>query len=64
MWQTIETAPKDGTRVLAWYPNGGYQIVLEWNERCARWDDGFDGPRWRDHELSHWMPLPEPPEAP
>lgn len=62
-WMPIESAPRDGSRVLMWYPNGGYYIGLEWNERRARWEDGFDnGNSFKDAELSHWQPV-EPPAA-
>lgn len=60
-WRPIETAPKDGTYVLLWYPY--------WSSRpmVANWER--DGSHWRsEHILSwyqdddpgptHWMPLP------
>lgn len=61
-WQPIETAPRDGTRILGW--SADYQLVAAiaydadfqcWvadNEEC--WFEG-------NGETSHWMPLPPPP---
>jgi hypothetical protein len=63
-WQPIESAPKDGTSILAiWQwneddPNCGSVTheVVRW---CGWWDTmGFTQP-----EPTHWMPLPEPPRA-
>ena len=63
-WQSIETAPKDGEEIMicTLYDDGTcshFEIV--------RWPDFTD--HWiglQDICLSdptHWMPLPEPPEA-
>ena len=57
-WQPIETAPRDGTLVLAWHPWWmGPDAV-----RCGRsgvWTaDGHPV-----CEPTHWMPLPAAPEA-
>lgn len=54
MWQPIKTAPKDGTEVLVYA--GGF-FVAYWNGRS--WDDGD----FYDHidDVTHWMPLPDPP---
>ena len=54
-WQPIETAPKDGTEMLAF-----------WNRSNVYGIASFDDGRWADEtgEVSaptHWMPLPEPP---
>ena len=63
-WQTIETAPKDGTFVLIYWPTMSiYQYPL-----CAfnHGDEyGWELVSNRDYgEVypTHWMPLPEPPK--
>lgn len=75
-WQPIETAPKDGTRFLvyariepadrrflpnhfyavAWFESGGqrHKPFLK-----ADFGAGHYGPKL--DEITHWMPLPEPP---
>ena len=63
-WLPIETAPKDGTSILA-YTGDGYTYPLV----CAcAFDDGLWWPdTWEspDDPLhpTHWMPLPPPPKA-
>ena len=70
-WQPIETAPKDGTHILACGVSTQEEIgVIAWNEGCGEWRyqaDGFDaiesqGDRWCDMCVmsipSHWQPLP------
>lgn len=68
MWQTIDTAPKDGSSFLSVDESGFISV--------AWWDNAtFDGEgQWMSErensavprgtaELTHWMPLPElPPE--
>lgn len=68
-WQPIETAPRDGTEVLANDTSGiGSRVVVakylagdEWSGWIYDDDMLTDcnplGPR-----PSHWMPLPPPPE--
>lgn len=66
-WQPIETAPKDGTQVLLWRDE---TIVGRWqiDDRRPYWTGGdiyWRGVRWcRDHNPTHWQPLPEPPVTP
>lgn len=57
-WQPIDTAPKDGTRIVALCSNGA-AYVARWNTNYEEWSipgSGISG-------VTHWMPLPEPPVA-
>ena len=60
-WQPIETAPRDGTKILCLERCGDMQVDW-WNlNGCT---DRF----WKEHgdqrfRYTHWMPLPEPPAA-
>lgn len=60
-WQPIETAPKDGTKVLGW--DGGTMTTVEWYELGGYWSLLAVGAWAEDSEWvpTHWMPLPEPP---
>ena len=55
-WKKIETAPRDGTPILA-ADKGRFAYVAEWIPATG-WI-GADGMYW---EPTHWMPLPEPPK--
>lgn len=62
-WQPIETAPKDGNSILAWCPRIMRCVEVWWEQ-----DDYEGGGYWQDDGdtepfLSHWMPLPEPPNG-
>jgi hypothetical protein len=77
VWQAIETAPRDGTRIILSKPGmvsvgewlheeGGTREYRDADGRYIGQDDsdGFDG--WMDWEggyqdWTHWMPLPTPP---
>ena len=58
-WQPIETAPKDGTPVLAPCGHGFLDVMV------------FDDGKWREtgnwmaskQQPSHWMRLPELPQS-
>lgn len=63
-WQDIETAPRDGTWILAntagTHPHTHAPFVpdvIQW--LGGRWDNGFDRSVYRP---THWMPLPAPPK--
>lgn len=60
-WRPIETAPKDGTHVLAWFPEPEeYEVMI-----VRYWADGelwmTVGPVEDDVYPTHWMPLPAAP---
>jgi hypothetical protein len=68
-WQPIETAPKDGTRVILWAPDYcDYAVGGEWCDRVGAWDAECgmmdDGPAMFEDECdgpTHWRPFPAPP---
>lgn len=66
-WKPIETAPKDGTEILAW--NGESVQQSWWDDTVYRqgkwciWRDAKLGHiYWLDPVPTHWMPLPLPPQ--
>jgi len=71
-WQPIETAPKDGTQILAWcvHINAKYsKDPIEERWECpviASWID-FNKGGWTWHGMAgtftKWRPLPKPPES-
>lgn len=75
-WQPIETAPKDGTAILIacdyHRPNRSQVTLAWWEPRVRKW---VESQHWDDCEddwnfntcafrVTHWMPLPDHPEAP
>ena len=66
-WQSIETAPKDGTLILLAARAGvTVQAAWEWDRADPTdggyWDYWENVPEYGIHQFTHWMPLPEPPE--
>lgn len=61
-WQPIETAPKDGAEILAWYTKRPF-----WSVRVVRYD--YEDASWSTcgplplRQPTHWQPLPTPPGA-
>ena len=58
-WQPIETAPKDGTRVLVYDKADDEILVCYWYDK---WELVYGG-YVPDESVTHWMPLPEAPNA-
>ena len=74
-WQPIETAPKDGTRIILYRPGTHFEWVRVVIGRY--YTDSYASkpkPFWghdrtnltgvreaRANQPTHWMPLPEPP---
>ena len=61
-WQPIETAPKDETHFLAYWPPSEVEPYLKQYHVC-HYAHGVLWPSWiRDDDMpTHWMPLPPPP---
>lgn len=64
-WKPIETAPEDGTRVLAtwsstWAQGSPHVEVCECGE-AGEWFYSYDGDA-PGLPPTHWMPLPKPPQ--
>lgn len=66
-WQDIETAPKDGTRILI-VVSGSYVMEASWHSDWYGDDtiSGFMGANLDEEygsfvQASHWQPLPPPP---
>ena len=69
-WQPIETAPKDGTQILAYiHIDDGDIGVMKWMDfgqglALWVWSDELMGEVDPDpYQPTHWMPLPPPPSA-
>lgn len=62
-WHPIETAPKDGTDILACDARViGWTLVVAYDEddETNCWMTA-DGPSYHRDMFTHWMPLPAPP---
>ena len=65
-WQPIETAPKDGTKFLAFEDGDYYGCSFNWEddeEGTIYWNTYCGQPACYTPEPTHWMPLPEGPEG-
>ena len=61
-WQSIDTAPRDGTEIDIFTVHGD-RITNAWfdpDEEYYPWKSGYYMPR-AEEEVTHWMPLPPPP---
>jgi hypothetical protein len=71
-WQPIETAPKDGRRIVAWRQGYGWNgwEVLRWKVNTRTGREYFGDPLENDdydladEQPTHWLPIPEPPRLP
>lgn len=67
MWKPIDSAPKDGTRILALWPYSKTQCWFEtfWDDDESQGDKpGWYAPEWGclldGYNPTHWQPLPPP----
>ena len=58
-WQPIETAPKDGTEVLACRAGQKWVQILNWQVDFGG-HDGWFSSNGRPYYPTHWMLRPEP----
>lgn len=70
-WETIETAPKDGTAFIGW--DGKRPFLCRAGKHYVKYPHEVGGPTFRDVwngdyydsimtvNPTHWMPLPTPP---
>jgi len=59
-WKSIDTAPKDGTRILLWLEPHKMAEILRWNALGQFWVTDADRPV-NVATPTHWMALPQPP---
>lgn len=58
-WQTIESAPKDGTHILVYIPDAKREVTeVKW--MGSYWRNSFS---IRSLSPIAWMPLPPPPTS-
>ena len=72
-WLPIESAPRDGTRVVLWSAKYGTEVgwFAEWDDFtigkqetsgwAMNWNSEFGHPDEEVISPTHWQPLPEPP---
>ena len=58
-WHDIDTAPRDGTDILAWCSDHQEQVVLFFSQHGSGWTAGNPNVKYNP---THWMDLPDPPE--
>jgi hypothetical protein len=68
-WQPIDTAPKDGRVIVVRHNRGTWNYPKDQKNICCvcvfwnghTWHQ-FGPDSFPDSQLTHWMPLPEPPK--
>jgi len=64
-WQTMDTAPRNGTAIQAWHAVHKCPLSVLWNEdghqfngETLHWFERSYTTAWPESAFSHWMPLP------
>lgn len=62
-WRPIETAPKNGERIIVGYGRqSGFPVkVVRFNTTHNHWMHYGDADIWVERDATHWMPLPPTP---
>ena len=67
VWQPIETAPLDGSWMLVTCGGENAPAVVFWDSEIGMWiENENDSSSWilpADWPLTHWTPLPTPPQV-
>lgn len=58
-WRSLETAPEDGSSILATNADNGFMAVVFWDEEM--WLTA-DGTGYHPSIFTHWMPPPAAPK--
>ena len=62
-WKPIDTAPKDGTKFLIWWPTWNNTAEIGYYSTRRNRFECNKVMYYQDSDLpTHWMPLPEPPK--
>lgn len=64
-WREIESAPRDGTHILLWWPHWYHTPITGYYcyKKEFRWVSRYDLNTQHEYTPTHWMPLPQPPNA-
>lgn len=72
-WQTMESAPKDGTKILVWTVHHEIEMSDYYDISADDYEDAGDGlyrqvkrhiaRGWNSNMPVLWQPLPDPPEG-
>jgi hypothetical protein len=65
-WNPIETAPKDGTKIILWSADGA--STGWWENFEDDWVSATGACGWENYaqylrDVTHWMPLPVGPDS-
>lgn len=61
-WISVkDRLPEIGKKVLAYRPSMYYEFIQTIYHGSEMWENGYDIKG--DMVITHWMPLPEPPEV-
>ena len=61
-WRQIETAPRDGTRILGWSEGQNDADVMWFDDKKTEWTSALCQDFGGYETPTHWMPLPAVPE--
>jgi len=64
-WNPISTAPRDGTNILIYYRADGiiYDATFDADNYSEWVSSDYEITNFMQSDITHWMPLPYPPEA-